>query len=450
MVAEHTSAGNRPVRRGISLRLRIAATSALVIVGALTAGAVGFVVLLDEQLSNAQAATAQQQAETIADQLSASGRIVPPPIDNGEVQVLRNGVIVASSEHDSPVDATPLRFTLDDAVVGRWDDNPAIIAAATADIDDVEHLVIVAQEIDDRDVIDGAVGVLLLVAVPLITLLVAVLVWFVVGRALRPVERLRSDVEAIGSDDLDRRVSGGSGVDEISRLATTMNHMLERLAAAQHERRRFVSDASHELRSPIASLRQHAQIALLHPGSTDLDTLAQVVDAESIRLTALVESLLDLARVDEKRMKHEAIDLDDVVLAEGVRQRAIGTVVVDTSGVSAVRIMGDPLLLGRAVRNLADNARRHAASTISLSCAREGNEVVLWVDDDGVGIAEADRERIFERFVRLDDARSSDLGGAGLGLAIVAGAALAHGGTASAHGSPLGGARLQLRLPGAG
>jgi signal transduction histidine kinase len=441
--------GEKKARRRPSLRVRITASSALIIFVAMTTGAIAFVALLENRLIAAQGVATTQQAETIAEQFENSGNIVPPDVADGEVQVFRDGVLIGSSEHDSPLDAVAIepRTPGADPVRGTWDDDPAVIVAATADIAGVAHLVVVAQEIDDLVIFEGAVGALLVATVPVVSALVAALVWGVVGRALGPVERIRHDVEAIESDDLSQRVSGGGAEDEISRLAETMNRMLERLDLAQRDQRRFVSDASHELRSPIASLRQHAQIALAHPGSTDLGTLAAVVDAESSRLTQLVESLLDLARIDEGRMRNQQVDLDDVVLAEAARQRSISTITVDTSGVTAARISGDPLLLARAVRNLADNARRHASGTMVLSCFPEGSDIVVRVDDDGAGIDEADRSRVFERFVRLDDARSRDAGGAGLGLAIVAGAARAHGGTASVECSPQGGARFEMRLP---
>lgn len=432
-----------------SIRLRITASSTLIILITTAIGAFAFVTLLGSRLIAAEGEALVEQAQIISEQFENSGNVVPPELSDAEVQIFREGVLIASSEHDSPLDAIPLepRNPGAPAARGEQEGEPMLVASVEATVDGVSYLVVVAHEIDDIEILEGAVGVLLVAAVPLVSAVVAALVWTVVGRALRPVERIRRDVEAIESDALSLRVSGGGSGDEISRLAETMNTMLERLDSAQREQRRFISDASHELRSPIASLTQHAQIALTHPDSTDLGTLASVVDEESSRLTQLVESLLDLARIDEVRVRHHTVDLDDVVLAEAARQRSIGGIDVDTRGVKAARLDGDPLLLARAVRNLADNARRHASHSMALSCFDEGSYIVVRVDDDGAGIEEEDRSRVFERFTRLDDARSRDGGGAGLGLAIVSGVAKAHGGTVSVERSPQGGARFEMRLP---
>lgn len=432
-----------------SLRLRITVASALIILLTMAIGAFAFVTILENRLISAQGGAVEEQAEIIAEQFENSGNVVPPDISDGEVQIFRDGVLIASSAHDSPLDAIPLEPRNPGAPATRvaQEGDPLLVTSREATVDGISYLIVVAHDIDDLVILEGAVGVLLVAAVPLVSGVVAALVWAVVGRALGPVERIRRDVEAIESDALSRRVSAGGSGDEISRLAETMNKMLERLDVAQQDQRRFVSDASHELRSPIASLSQHAQIALAHPESTDLGTLASVVDSESSRLTQLVESLLDLARIDEGRGRHQPVDLDDLVLAEATRQRSIGEGSVDTKGVIAARLNGDSLLLARAIRNLADNARRHASSSMALACWEEGTDIVVQVDDDGPGIDEEDRTRVFERFVRLDDARSRDVGGAGLGLAIVAGAARAHGGTVSVQRSPQGGARFEMRLP---
>ncbi|SCX08125.1 cell wall metabolism sensor histidine kinase WalK [Candidatus Aquiluna sp. UB-MaderosW2red] len=439
---------DRSLRRKPSIRLRIAAASALIILLALAMGSAGFVSLLNSRLIAAQGLATQQQAETIAEQFANSGNISPPKLDDGEVQVFRAGVLIASSDYESAVDALPLPIGAPSAAAleGQWNGEQAMIATVEIDIDGVSHVVVVAQDIQDVVLLEGAVGTLLIISVPIATALLGVLVWLVVGRALSPVERIRSEVEAIESKDLTQRVSQSKSNDEISRLARTMNRMLERLDLAGREQRRFISDASHELRSPIASLSQNAQVALAHPESTSLHKLAELVDAESSRLTKLVEAMLDLAKIDEKKLQLEELDLDDIVLEEAKRQRLIGNIVIDSSRVEAVRVMGDRILLTRAIRNLADNARRHAHSKISFSCVTFENEALVRVDDDGVGIDEKDRTRIFERFTRLDEARTIEAGGAGLGLAIVAASAAAHGGSVSAMDSPLGGARLELRM----
>jgi signal transduction histidine kinase len=210
-----------------------------------------------------------------------------------------------------------------------------------------------------------------------------------------------------------------------------------------------VSDAAHELRSPVASIRQHAEVALAHPDRSSVDALAATVLEENLRVQRLVEDLILLASSDEQpRSADREVDLDDIVFEEARRMRGSTKLTVATSGVSAGRVRGDPGQLRRMVANLVDNAARHATTLISLSLEETGaGSVVLRVDDDGTGIPVADRGRVFERFVRLDEARARDDGGAGLGLAIVAEVAASHGGSATVGDSPSGGARLEVVLP---
>jgi signal transduction histidine kinase len=295
----------------------------------------------------------------------------------------------------------------------------------------------------------AAVGGLLAVGLPLLLVVVAATTWVVVGRALAPVEAIRAEVDAISAAALHRRVPDPPADDEIGRLARTMNRMLARLERAQTRQRRLVADASHELRSPVAAIRQHAEVALAHPGRTTTTELAGTVLAEDLRLQRLAEDLLLLTRADERSLalRRRPVDLDDLVFEEAGRLRDATGPRVDTAAVSAVRVDGDPAALARVLRNLADNGARHAGGRLAFSLAERDGLAVLRVDDDGPGIPEADRERVFERFVRLDDARARDDGGSGLGLAIVAELVAAHGGTVAVAPSPLGGARVEVALP---
>jgi signal transduction histidine kinase len=228
-----------------------------------------------------------------------------------------------------------------------------------------------------------------------------------------------------------------------------MNRMLERLEQAQARQRRLVSDASHELRSPVAAIRQHAEVALAHPDRTTTAELAETVLAEDLRLQRLAEDLLLLTRADEHTLglRRRPVDLDDLVFDEARRLRGVSRLRVDTTAVSAGRVDADAAGLRRVLRNLGDNAVRHAAGQVAFSVAERDGVVRLRVDDDGPGIPEADRERVFERFVRLDDARARDDGGSGLGLAIVAELVAAHGGTVAITPSPTGGTRVEVALP---
>jgi signal transduction histidine kinase len=229
--------------------------------------------------------------------------------------------------------------------------------------------------------------------------------------------------------------------------------MLGRLETSQVRQRRFVSDASHELRSPISSLRQNAEVALSYPGKIPASEFAATVKAESERMAGLVDGLLLLARADEAtlRLTVRDVDLDDAALSEVGRVRAeAGELTVDGSMIGAARVSGDEAMLLRALRNLVDNAVRHAKGTVAISTqVVDGREpfALIVVEDDGAGVPEGDRGRIFERFVRLDESRARDAGGAGLGLAIVAEIAAAHGGSVRVADSALGGARFEIRLP---
>ena len=177
--------------------------------------------------------------------------------------------------------------------------------------------------------------------------------------------------------------------------------------------------------------------------------LAETVLAEDLRLARLVDDLLVLAQTDERTLELDArpLDLDDLVLDEASRLRASSPLTVDTSSVSGGRVTGDRAWLRRVVANLADNAARHAHSRIAFSLREAGQIVHFNVDDDGTGIPPDDRERVFQRFVRLDAARGRNDGGSGLGLAIVAELVRAHGGSVTVGDSPLGGARINVVLP---
>jgi signal transduction histidine kinase len=324
------------------------------------------------------------------------------------------------------------------------------LAVATgADTAQGRRTVLVARSTEGVGEATAVVSGLLAVGLPLLLGVVAVTTWVVVGRALAPVEAIRAEVDAISAAALQRRVPDPPADDEVGRLARTMNRMLGRLERAQARQRRLVSDASHELRSPVATIRQHAEVALAHPDRTTIAELAGTVLAEDLRLQRLADDLLLLTRADEHTLtlRRRPLDLDDLVLEEARRLRDSDGPRVDTTAVSAGRVDGDAAGLRRVLRNLGDNAARHASGRIAFSLTERDGVVLLGIDDDGPGIPPADRERVFERFVRLDDARARDDGGSGLGLAIVAELVAAHGGTVTVTSSPLGGARFEVIVP---
>jgi signal transduction histidine kinase len=303
--------------------------------------------------------------------------------------------------------------------------------------------------------VDSAAKVLvgsMLVALPVVLALLGVLVWTLVGRTLAPVEGIRASVDAIGATGLDRRVPDPGSDDEIGRLARTMNAMLGRLDASSRRQQQFVADASHELRTPLARIRSEVEVDLAHPADADLLATHRSVLAETSELQRLVDDLLLLARLDAgaEPADRRPVDLDDVVLraaraAPGAG--ALGPVDIDATAVSAAQVLGDERQLGRAVGNLVDNAVRHAGHVVSLGLRELGGQAVLTVTDDGPGVPADQRERIFDRFTRVDGARRSGDGGAGLGLAITRDLVERHGGTVRVDPGVTAGTTFVVRLP---
>jgi signal transduction histidine kinase len=307
---------------------------------------------------------------------------------------------------------------------------------------------VIAADVADVNRSVDRIRSVLWVTMPLLLLAAAVATWILTGRSLSPVRRMSRQVDVISGGTLHERVPVPSTGDEIEELGTTMNRMLDRIEADDRRLRQFVSDASHELRSPVAVLRSEAEVALLAPETTGVEELAEGVLGESLRLERIVADLLVLARGDEARTPANVsvVDLDDIVLTEAARRRRVD---VDTRSVSAGRVRGTREGGTRIVAHLLDNAARHADSRVSVGLQRDGSMVTLWVDDDGPGIPAEDRSRVFERFTRLESARRRDTGGAGLGLAVVAATVSAMGGNVTIEDSPLGGARFIVRVPAA-
>lgn len=452
------------IRRHLgSVRVRLTIGAVVVVGVALFAGSAALVTVMRQTLLDNVAQAAEFRALEIANALETGG--VTPPLDafpeEQLIQVLdQSGEVVSASAN---VAGRPALAVLRPGGSTRLaapiaDEGAFLAVAAGADTPDGQRTVVVARSLDDVTELVGTLTRVLMVGLPLLLLVVGLTTWRIVGRALAPVEAIRREVDVISGHRLDRRVPEPARRDEISRLAETMNRMLGRLEESQARQLRFVSDASHELRSPVASIRQHSEVALAHPTRTTVQELAETVLTEDLRVQRLVEDLLLLARSDEQEVASDAmvVDLDDLVFAEAVRLRGRVNsghlrdgLMVDVRGVSGGRVRGDSAALRRMISNLGDNAVRHARSRVTFTLYEQAaaGEVVLWVDDDGPGIPPDQRERVFERFVRLDDARARDGGGSGLGLAIVEAVARTHGGTAAVSDSPGGGARVEVRLP---
>jgi signal transduction histidine kinase len=284
----------------------------------------------------------------------------------------------------------------------------------------------------------------LLAGVPLVWLLLVVASWLLVGRALRRLDRIRAEVDAITESDLSRRVGAEDRRDEVGRLAATMNRMLGRLEQANERQRRFLADVSHDLRSPLTAQRTQIEVALAHPDSVDDERLLGDLLAHVDEMDSLVGDLLFVVTDDERPRTRQPLDLEDVVLEEAARVRRLGGPDVDTSAVSAAPVAGDPDELRRLVRNLVENAVGHATGRIELRAATGEGSVVVDVLDDGPGVPAGQEQAIFERFHRGDAARTSR--GTGLGLSIARTIAERHGGTLSLVGGPPG-AHFRLVLP---
>jgi signal transduction histidine kinase len=438
-------------RGGAGIRARVTATAVSAVGVVLVVAAFAMVRFVDRALAAQAGDAASLRAEQIADRGVARGTtIVVADPEEEFVQVLEGSDVIASSANvaGQPPLATPAPDTTVRLVVPNLA-GPFIASSAEGQGVTGAESVVVGVNIDDVAEAREVVTIALLIGVPLVLLVIGFVTWRMVGRTLRPVEEIREEVERISSRELGRRVPVTERDDEIGRLATMMNRMLDRLERSQDRRRRFVADAAHELRSPVASIRQQAEVAAEHPETTTVDELARGVLAEDDRLQRLVEDLLLLARMDERAPEPEEVDLDDVVLAEADRLRGTTSIWLDTTGVSAGRVRGDRASLERVVSNLLDNAARHARERAAIGVVELDGHVVLAVEDDGPGISADDRERALERFVRLDGARDRRTGGTGLGLSIVRAVTTAHGGSVELGDSSLGGLLVRIELPSA-
>lgn len=298
--------------------------------------------------------------------------------------------------------------------------------------------------------IDRSVGVLmtsLLISFPLLLLMTGGLIWIGIGLALAPVQRIRRRVDAIAATDLSQRVPLSGGKDEIAAMARTVNAMLGRLEASSKAEQEFVSNASHELRSPLTTLLATTERAAKEPQRANWVEVSDVVMREGRRLETLIDDLAWLARYNEHRVEiHSSdVDLDDVLFDEGQRIRLISDLRVNTTMVSPTRVVADPAMMRRMIRNVVDNASRYANTELRFDSHYDGEDAVITVADDGDGIDVSSSGRFFERFVRLDPSRARDSGGTGLGLAIVAEIVERHGG--SVHFVETGrGTKIELRV----
>jgi signal transduction histidine kinase len=441
------------------VRVQAALIAAVTFGLAIAAGSGFFLLVLHRNLQHDVDLTVRQQAQTLAGSVRRTGvAAIDLQAKLGDTNVIQlvdaSGAVVAASPE---LRGRPA-LTSDRPALGRGalttrhlsldaDADYRQMALGAEDPSGKAFTVVVAQSLESAEASSRIAEGLLLLGGPLLLLLVAVVTYAISGRALRPVERMRQRVAGIDARSLDTRVPIPAAHDEIWRLAGTMNQMLDRLEGAALAQRQFVSDASHELRSPLATVRTTIEVAQAHPAGADWEATAQVVLEEAGRVEHLVTDLLLLADADERglQLRRTDVDLDDLVEAEVQRLRTTTSLEV-VSHVHAARVSGDRERLARVVRNLVDNAARHATCRVELALSSHSHEAVLDVIDDGEGIPTADRERVFERFVRLDDSRTRSQGGTGLGLAIVRQLVHAHDGTVQVLPSERG-THMQVRIP---
>ncbi|MDH2429508.1 ATP-binding protein [Sphaerisporangium sp. TRM90804] len=440
MAAEPVHGPRTPLAwwRRKSLRFRLTATASAALAVALAAAASLLVSVLGRALISSTDDVAYQRARevaaladagrlydnsvavsdgTIVQVLDASGRITHVTLGGDRLVPLLNARERASAPPDGRgrmVDGDqygipgPLRV-----VVVRADNGRTVIAARSF-----------------KDVAESLSTTVHMLAIgtPLLLALLGAAGWMIIGRTLRPITALRRGAAEISGTARSRRLPVPEAHDEVRELATTLNDMLTRLETADASQRALVSDAAHELRSPLASIRLQLEVALGHPEGQEWRETAEGVLEDTLRLARLAEGLLTLARLDERRVRarREPVDLGE--LAASMADRYDGAV-VKAGTVEPAVVAGDAMDLQRVLVNLLDNAVRHADSRVVVEVRARGDAAEVTVSDDGPGIPAADRERVFNRFTRLDSARSRDEGGAGLGLAIVRETVLAHGGT---------------------
>ena len=485
-------------RRG--LRARVTLIAALGLLVALIAGDLLLLDTLRVSLTRSVDDAARSGATEVAALINARELPDPVPVAAGTVtiQVLSpSGRIVnVSLDADrivpivSPAQAAALADGTSAMLVhGAPFDMPsllrvAVVRAANGDL--VIAAVPYSSAADSLQVVAHA----LILGTPVLFIVFVGATWLAVGSTLRPIDRIRRGAARVTGAGVPADLPVPEARDEVRSLALTLNDMLSRLTAAQQRQRSLVSDTAHELRSPIASIRTQLEVALDHPAGQDWPSTARDVLADTLRLSRLTEDLLLLARLDEQadqgdaRRQGEPVNLGElarsvvaryadspvpVTVAPSSAQGLDTAEVTDVAGAAGsgygadgaegtdgndgtAWVAGNRDRLDRMLVNLIDNAIRYAKSSVAVSVSRSGPWVALAVTDDGPGIPEADRERAFDRFARLDDARTrcgDDAGGAGLGLAIVRATAQSHGGSAHLEPAPdnASGLRAIVRLP---
>jgi len=383
-------------------------------------------------------------AELRADDIAATftdgslpGDFTVPREDESFIQIIdQPGNVIASSsniEGETALFATPapevgyVHFTVESVPIG---DNAFRIIARRISSPAGNFTIYVGYSLESVNESVRSLIALLLLGFPLLVLVVGLITWLTTTRALKPIETMRRDVESMTADKLYERVTVPAPNDEVHRLAVTMNVLIESIEQAQRLQNQFVENASHELRSPLASLRAQLEVSSPNASESERGLTREHLLSETIRLQLLVDELLDAAQISESRSTPVGfVDLDDVIFDVVQRTRVTTLHTIKVDHVSAGQVCADRRQMERLVTNLVDNAIRHCVSVVSLGLAETDSHVVLTISDDGPGIPMVDRQRIFDRFERIDDGRGRNEGGFGLGLAMVASIARIHDAT---------------------
>lgn len=454
---EHKSRVHWWARAGIRVRASVVAVVSLAL--AIVLGAGSLVIVLDIRLTaSAQDAVTirvQDLASQVASQDAAGieAFALSTPGDTTVVQVLdteANVLVASSSIQGEPAIVAPYsgptKVLVSTQALPFVDGIDYVVASQGVDRSGTTLTVVAAQSLAPIRQSISAVVLALAIGAPALLLAVGAVTWIAIGSSLDSVRRIRSRVEEIDEYGLQERVPVPVPRDEIGNLARTMNHLLDRMQDAMTQQRQFVADASHELKTPLATMRTTVDVG--QATGQDLATLAPILDSSLDRMTSLVEDLLTLAKAEGARSAttFEDVDLDDV-LNEVVSSFRVGEsgqgLSLDTE---PVRVRGNRQLLQRAVRNVVENAVTYG-STARVTLTEAAGQALITVDDDGPGIALQDRERVLGRFVRLDEHRSRSEGGTGLGLAIVAEVVALHDGAVTIDESEQGGTRVRISLP---
>ncbi|MBA2338607.1 MAG: HAMP domain-containing histidine kinase [Acidimicrobiia bacterium] len=464
MKGDRTTPGRWGKLRSVRARTTLAATAVVAV--ALVAAVAALATAVEQTLVRRVLEQGEREVEAVVDRLAAGAtpdQALQPNQPSPAIGGVISTYVAIVDQEGAPVVGSGFfdMEGVEDVSVGfssgpaPLNEEPRVVRVGTSDLAiaqrsieiDGEDLLVVAASpmagvIRSVDAVIRASSI----GVPLLVGLVAAVTWIATGRTMRPIDVIREEVEELSSKTLDRRVPVPATDDEVARLAETMNRMLTRLETASARQREFVSDASHELRSPVASIRAEVEVALAHPAASSWLVVAAGVLSETGRLERIIENLLLLARLDEDTPPSDNVVDISGLIDEMIERIDEAVVSIETDVDEGLSVPGRSDELQSVIRNLLDNAVRHATSTVAVTATTVERTIRITVDDDGPGIPPADRERVFQRFTRLEPSRNRSDGGVGLGLAVVSRVVRHHGGSVAVQDSPSGGARFIVEL----